>query len=362
MNIDKTVTMTIEKIKELTGGRLIMPEDRQAKKSSSPASVSVSAINAIAPLETAKEGEITFAVSIKLKEMVDKTMASAIILPEKWPYEIKIPAVLVADPYLAFAKIASWFYKKRIYKKKMGIMPGAVIGSDCKISKTAFIGDNAVIGDRVIIGDKVIIHPNTVVMDGCSIDKGAIIYPNVTLYPNTVIGKDCIIHAGAVIGSDGFGYAYCPEDGFIKIPQTGRVIIEDNCEIGANTTIDRATFDETVIKTGTKMDNLVQIAHNCKVGAHSVIVAQVGIAGSTKIGDGCMIGGQAGIVGHLSIGNRVKIGAQAGVAQDIEDNAIVSGSPAIPHRLWLRTSALIKRLPEMFKDIEKIKRLLKMED
>nr|WP_279614872.1 UDP-3-O-(3-hydroxymyristoyl)glucosamine N-acyltransferase [Dissulfuribacter thermophilus] len=334
--------LTLKEISELVDGRLAGPEDLK--------------IRAIAPLDQAGPGEISFAVGTRLKDKVLETRASALILPQNWSMESPVPSVFVKDPYLAFAKVLNFFISKPFLAK--GVMEGARIGQDASIEKEVTIYPGAYIGDRVKIGKRVTIYPGVFIGDDCEIGDDSTIYANVTLYSKTVIGRRCIIHAGAVIGSDGFGFA---QDGlsFVKIPQVGRVVIEDDCEIGANTTIDRATFGETRISKGTKIDNLVQIAHNCNIGENTIIVSQVGIAGSTSIGKNCMLGGQVGVVGHIKIGDRVKIGAQSGVAQSIPDDSIVSGSPAVPHRVWLKVSSLVKRLPELFKEVSSLKKAVR---
>ncbi len=332
---------TLREIAHMVDGELVGPPDGTVK--------------GIAPLDSATEELLSFAVSKRLKEAVDKTKAACLLLPTGWPFELKRPAILVKDPYLAFAKVLSAFTERPFVAK--GVMDGAYVGEGVSLPQRVTIYPGAFVGDGAVIGEEVVIYPGAYLGEGVVVGDGTIIYPNVTIYAGCSIGRRCILHAGAVVGSDGFGFAQDGET-FYKIPQVGRVVIEDDCEIGANTTIDRATLGETRIKRGTKIDNLVQIAHNCEIGPNSVLVSQVGIAGSTRVGANCMLGGQVGVVGHIKIGDRVKIGAQSGVAQDVPDDSVVSGSPAIPHREWLRISALIKRLPELFDDIRRLKKTL----
>ncbi len=336
---------TLKDIARMVDGELIGPPDVVVK--------------GIAPLDSASEELLSFAVSKRLKKAVEKSRAACFLLPKGWPFELKRPAILVEDPYLAFAKVLNAFVERPFVAK--GVMDGVYLGEDVSLPEKVTIYPGAYIGDRVKIDEEVAIFPGVYVGEGASIGAGTVIYPNVTIYPGCIIGRRCILHAGAVVGSDGFGFA---QDGksFYKIPQMGRVVIEDECEIGANTTIDRATLGETRIKKGTKIDNLVQIAHNCEIGPNTIIVSQVGIAGSTKVGGNCMLGGQVGVVGHIEIGDRVKIGAKSGVAQDVPDDAVVSGAPAIPHREWLRITALIKRLPELFDELKRLKSSLESRD
>ncbi|MEZ0328251.1 MAG: UDP-3-O-(3-hydroxymyristoyl)glucosamine N-acyltransferase [Dissulfuribacterales bacterium] len=331
---------TLGKIAEFLNGELKGPADLP--------------ITGIQALNQAGPSQISFAVNASYKEAVEASGAGALILPEAWPHPLQKPAVLVKDAHLAYALLASAFDAAEFRAK--GIAEYVTIGTNCNISKQVSILPHVHIGNDVIIRDRVTIHPFTYIGDGVSIDEGTTIYSNVTLYAGTIIGKNVIIHAGAVIGSDGFGYAPGPS-GHIKIPQKGIVIIEDQVEIGANTTIDRATFGETRIGYGTKIDNLVQIGHNVQIGPHCILVAQIGIAGSAKIGTGVMIGGQAGIADHIELGDGVRVAAQSGVAKDVPAKEIVSGSPAMPHRLWLRVSGILKKLPEMDAALRNLQKL-----
>ncbi|MGB9713013.1 MAG: UDP-3-O-(3-hydroxymyristoyl)glucosamine N-acyltransferase [Dissulfurimicrobium sp.] len=309
-------------------------------------------IRGIRSLDLAGPDEISFAVGTYLEEDVRRSSAGALILPEKWPLSIDRPAVLVRDPYLACAIVASLFNKKEF--EATGINADARIGTGCSISDNISIHAHAYIGDRVVIGPYVTIYPGVYIGDDAAIGEGCVIYPNVVIYKGCRIGKRVTIHAGAVIGSDGFGYARRGDES-VKIPQIGIVVIEDDVEIGANVTIDRATFGETRIGRGTKIDNLVQIGHNVTIGPGAVIVAQVGIAGSARLGSGVMLGGHAGILGHIELGDGVKVGAMSGVAKSVPAGEAVSGIPAIPHKQWLRVMNVLKRLPEMEKEIRRLK-------
>ena len=332
---------TLGELAEAVQGRLDGPKDML--------------ITGISSLNSAGSSEITFALNPRLADAVASSGAGALILPEGWPFEEPRPKIFVKDPYLAYARVAGLFAEKAFEAK--GIHPSAVIGQGCKISKQVTIGPGAVIGDRAEIGREVTVHPGAVIGSNVVIGEGSTIFPNVVIYDNCRVGNRVRIHAGAVIGADGFGYAQ-GEEGHVKIPQAGIVVIEDDVEIGANTTIDRATFGETRIGQGSKIDNLVMIAHNVQVGPGSIIVSQVGISGSTKVGARVMLAGQVGIVGHIDIGDGVRIGAKSGVPSSVPAGETVSGIPAMPHRKWLRMTAAMKKLPEMVKDIKAIKRRL----
>lgn len=301
-------------------------------------------VTGIQALNQAGPNEISFAINASYKDAVEASRAGALILPDTWPYPLQKPAVLVKDAHLAYALLASAFNAAEFRAK--GIAEYVTIGNNCNISTEITILPHVHIGNHVTIRDRVTIHPFTCIGDGVTIDEGTTIHANVTIYSSVQIGKDVIIHAGAVIGSDGFGYAPSPS-GHVKIPQKGIVVIEDQVEIGANTTIDRATFGETRIGFDTKIDNLVQIGHNVQIGPHCILVAQVGIAGSAKIGAGVMIGGQAGIAGHIELGDGARVAAQSGVVKAVHPKETVSGSPAMSHRLWLRVSGILKKLPAM---------------
>ncbi len=333
--------MTLKQIAELVGGRLDGPADLELKS--------------VAALDSAGPDQLSFAVGKKYLDAAMRCKAGALLVPEELASELPHPKVVTGNPYAAFAMVANSFIEQA--RRFSGVDPRATVGEGCRISQQVTIHTGVHIGDGVVIGDEVEIHPGTVIGDGVEIGDGCLIYPNVTIYHGCRIGKRVIIHAGAVIGSDGFGYAQ-HNGQHIKIPQTGIVVIEDDVEIGANTVIDRATLGETRIGAGTKIDNLVQIAHNVTVGERAIIVGQVGVAGSASIGRGVMIGGQAGIVGHISIGDGAKIGAQSGVAQDVEPGAIVSGTPATDHRQFLRMATAMKRLPELVREVKALKKAL----
>lgn len=320
---------TLEKLAALVGGEVA--GDRLLE------------ITGIASLEEAREGEITFMAELKNLSRLDKTRASAAIVPLSLPSFSK-PVIRAPNPYLAYAKIQA-FFTPQTYRPR-GIDPRAYLGHDVKIGQDVSIYPFVFIGEGSQIGDRVVLYPGVYVGDSTQIGDESILYPNVVVMNRCLIGKRVIIHPGTVIGSDGFGFA---RDGarYVKIPQVGIVQVDDDVEIGANCAVDRAAMGKTWIKRGVKTDNLVQIGHSVTIGEDTVLVAQVGIAGSTEVGNRASLGGQVGVVGHIKIGDGAMVGAQSGVAQDVPPGQIVSGSPAFPHREWLRTQAVIPKLPEM---------------
>ncbi len=317
-------------------------------------------VSNIATIESAKEGDLTFIANKKYLKYLKKTKATAVIL-DKYVEHSDITQIVTDNPYLAYAKILTFFTKKDIQHKG--------ISKNAEISKNVFIKDRAkvtiypfvFIDEGVSIGENVIIYPHVYIGKDSVIGDNCTIYSNVSIYYNTKIGNNVTIHSGTVIGSDGFGYAK-DGDKYFKIPQIGNVIIEDSVEIGAGCTIDRGALNSTIIKRGTKIDNLVQIAHNVEIGENSAIVAQVGISGSSKIGNNVVLAGQVGVAGHLKIGNNVMVGAQSGIGKSISDNKIVSGSPAIEHSKWLKWAVVYKDVPEFIKRVKKIEKLLGEKD
>ena len=315
-------------------------------------------ISGVASIEEAEPGEITFIANPKYLSRLSDTRASAVIVSKDIRQAGK-PLLSSGNPYLAFARILS-LYSQKPYQAR-GIDSGAFVSSTAKLGKEISVFPSVYIGDRCSIGDRVTLYPGVCVGEESTIGDDSILHPNVSVYPRTTIGKRVILHAGVVIGSDGFGYA---KDGRknIKVLQVGTVEIEDDVEIGANTTVDRATLGKTLIRRGVKIDNLVQVAHNVVIGEDSIVVAQVGISGSTKLGSHVTVGGQAGFVGHINIGDNVMIGAQSGVMNDIASNQAYTGSPAVPHREFLRIAASYLKLPDMKKALGDIdKRLKKIE-
>jgi UDP-3-O-[3-hydroxymyristoyl] glucosamine N-acyltransferase len=312
-------------------------------------------------LKEAKKDQLTFFANPKYEDHLYNTKASIIILNDS--YELKQPlnAVLirVADAYTAFATLLGK-YQEIVTQQLSGIQQPSYIAKTASYGKNVFVGAFAYISENVKLGSNTKIFPNAYIGDNVIIGDNSIIHPGVKIYQNCIVGSYVTIHAGTVIGSDGFGFAPQSDGSFKKVPQIGNVIIEDNVEIGANAAIDRATIGSTIIKSGSKLDNLIQIAHNVEIGNSTVIAAQAGISGSTKIGNNVMIGGQAGIVGHIQIGDGAKINAQSGVSKTIEAGKIVTGSPAYDYTAALRSQAITRKLPALEKKVKELEALVKL--
>lgn len=312
-------------------------------------------IRGAAPFHDAATDDITFADSARILKRIHETRAGAVIVPREFEVRANASLVQTDNPRLAFARIMPLFFPLSV--PAPGIASTAVIGPHARIGEEVSIGPRAVIGDNGRIGDRGRIHPGVVIGDGVDIGEDVEIYPNVTIYKDCRIGSRVIIHSGTVIGSDGYGFV-ADGDRHVKIPQVGIVVIGDDVEIGACNTIDRATFGKTWIQRGVKTDNHVHIGHNVTVGENTLIVAQVGIAGSASIGGNVILAGQAGISGHIVIGDRAIVGPQAGVIRSLPDGAVVSGTPEMPHPLWLRVQQIIPRLPELKKRIADLEKRL----
>ncbi len=312
-------------------------------------------ITGVAPFELAGDSDITLAATPKFLKKIEDTKAGVIIVPEDFKGKEGMNTIGVKNPPVAFAKVIEIFNPPSPVERF--ISPSAITGENFKCGHIVSIAHMVSIGNNVSIGERVRIHPGVIIEDHVRIGDDVEIFPNVTIRAGTRIGSRVIINSGTVIGSDGFGFA---PDGikYCKIPHTGIVQIDDDVEIGALNAIDRATFGKTWIKKGVKTDNLVHIAHNVTIGENSIIVAQVGISGSTQLGKHVVLAGQAGISGHLKIGDNVTVGPQAGVGKSIPDGEIVSGSPEIPHRLWLRVQRTIPQLPDLKKRIAKLEKKL----
>lgn len=311
-------------------------------------------ITGVSGIHEAQAGDVTFISSNKYLQDLLECKASCVLV--KNPISnVDITQLKVSNPHLAFAKLLEHFYTKP--KEPVGISKDAIVsdvarvGNDVSIFPFSYISDGASIGDRTIIYPYVFIGENTVIGEKC------IVYPNVTIRENVEIGSRVVIHSGSVIGSDGFGYVF-DEGSYYKIPQVGGVIVGDDVEIGSNVSIDRATTGNTIIGQGTKIDNLVQIAHNVKIGNNSIIIAQVGIGGSTEIGDFVTLAGQVGVPDHVKIESKTMIGAQSGVIGHLKKGAY-SGSPAIPHRDWLKAQAIFAKLPELNRKIKELEEKIK---
>ena len=304
-------------------------------------------VSNVSKIEDGKPGTLAFLANPKYERYIYETKASIVLVnadftPEQ---EVKVTLIRVEDPYQAFASLLDLYEQAKMMKS--GIEQPSFIDGSATVGTDVYFGAFAYLGQNSAIGDNVQIYPQAYVGSNVTIGDNTIIYAGVKIYDGSVIGNNCIIHAGAVIGSDGFGFAPKPDGSYKKILQVGNVIIEDDVEIGANTTIDCSTMGSTIIRKGAKLDNLIQIAHNCEIGENTVMAALVGIAGSTKIGKNCMFGGQVGIAGHLTIGDNVKIGAMAGVSNNIKSDRTVLGAPAMDHDKALKTYVVYRRLPQM---------------
>ena len=310
-------------------------------------------IRSVSSLEKAKEGDLVFLAHPKYRGLLEKTKASAAIIPQDEKYE-RIPVLKSENPHLSFIRAVGLFYKP--YRLQPGIHPTALVSPSAKMGKDVAIGAFAYVGDEVEIGEKTVIFPFTAIYPRVKIGKETIIHSHVSIREEIHIGDRVIIHNGVVIGSDGFGFIQGKDRSHIKIPQTGTVIIEDDVEVGANTTIDRASLGETIIRKGTKIDNLVQIAHNVEIGPNSILAAQVGIAGSSKIGKNVILGGQVGVSDHVRIEDNVIAAAQSGVTKDIPADSIIAGSPHLDINIWRKSRALLPQLYDLVKDIKKLKK------
>ncbi len=310
-------------------------------------------VTGISGIKEAQAGDITFVANKKYFPLLELTKASAILTPRDTVISRK-SIIRTDNPSLAFAKLASLVLADNASPLK-GIHKTSVIASSAKIGKNVAVGPYTVIEEKAVIGDNTVIHSGCFIGHHTVIGKKCLIYPNTTVRERITVGSGVIIHSGTVIGSDGFGFVNI--DGIHeKIPQLGTVVVEDNVEIGANVTIDRARFDKTLIGCGTKIDNLVQIAHNVTIGENCIIVAQVGISGSVTIEKNATLAGQAGLAGHLTIGEGAVVAAQAGVTKSVAPFSFVSGYPAKPHRIAKRVNACLQRLPEYVKTIQDLKK------
>jgi UDP-3-O-[3-hydroxymyristoyl] glucosamine N-acyltransferase len=317
-------------------------------------------VDSFGKIEEAKAGQLSFLANPKYEEYFYTTQASVIIINESFQPKQKSSATLikVKDAYSSFAILLNT-YQEMMQKQLSGIQQPSYIAASATVGEGVFIGAFAYLSNQVTVGKHSKIYPNVFVGDQVQIGENCTIHPGVKIYHHCKIGNNVIIHAGTIIGSDGFGFAPQADGTFIKVPQIGNVVIEDHVEIGANTTIDRATIGSTIIRKGAKLDNLIQIAHNVEVGSSSVIAAQTGVSGSTKIGKGVMIGGQAGIVGHINIGDGAKINAQSGVSKTVAPGKAVTGTPAADFSQALRAQAYLKKLPELERRIQELEALIK---
>lgn len=316
-------------------------------------------LKGFAPADRAQAGDLTFAENEEFFAKADQTSASAIIIGGNLTSSTGKVLIRVSNARVAFAKALALFFPEP--PLAAGIHPSAVIARTAQVDPGAHIGPHCVVGERAQIGGGTILHAGNYVGDDCKVGIACVLFPNAVLYPRTELGARVRIHAGAVVGSDGYGYV---QDGGIhrKVPQIGNVIVGDDVEIGANVTIDRGALGPTVIGKGTKIDNLVQIAHNVRIGEHCLVIAQAGIAGSSKLGNYVILAGQAGIAGHLQIGDKVTIAAQSGVMHNIPDGQTVLGSPALPDKQTKRQMLALQKLPELLRRVSQLEKKLGVQE
>ena len=316
-------------------------------------------VNNVSKIEDGKPGTLTFLANPKYTHYIYNTKASIVLVNKDFIPENEISATLIKvdNAYACIAMLLNLVEQSR--PKKTGLEMNAFIHESVKLPKDYYIGAFSYISQNVTLGNNVAIYPQAYIGDNVKIGDNVTIYPGVKIYHDCIIGNNCTIHAGAVIGADGFGFAPS-NSGFQKISQIGNVILEDNVEIGANATVDRATMGSTIIKKGVKLDNLVQIAHNVEIGENTVIAAQTGVAGSTKVGVNCMFAGQVGIAGHITIGDNVTIGAQSGIPNSVASNQTVMGYPAVPARDFAKNLVMQKRIPGLQDSIKELKKEIEL--
>ena len=314
-------------------------------------------VSDISKIEEGKPGTLSFLANPKYEKYIYDTQSSIVIVNADFQPQKAISATLVRveNAYESFAALLRLYEQSK--PRKSGISKMASVSDSASLGKELYVGDFTVISENASIGDKVQLYPQVYVGDHVKIGEGTILHPGVKIYEGCVIGAQCVIHAGVIIGGDGFGFAPNQDNNYEKVPQVGKVIIEDHVEIGANTTVDRATMGATVLRKGVKLDNLVMIAHNVDVDENTIIAAQSGISGSTKVGKNCMFGGQVGLIGHINIASGVKIAAQSGITKDIkEEGIVIQGSPAFEFGPYQRSYLLFRNLPKLREQISELER------
>lgn len=316
-------------------------------------------VSTFAKIEEGVKGALSFLSNPKYAPYIYGTQSSIVLVNNDFVPERPVQTTLIktANAYESLAKLMALY--ESVKPKKTGVSSMASVAPSATIGQNVYIAPFVYIGERAVIGDNTAIEANTSVGDGATVGSDCILYSNVTIYHGCKVGNRCILHAGSVVGADGFGFAP-GVNGYEKIPQIGIAILEDDVEIGANTCIDRATMGATIIKRGVKLDNMVQVAHNVVVDEHTVMAAQSGIAGSTKVGRWCMVGGQAGISGHIKLGNQVKVGGHSGVTNNVQDGKSMMGYPAFEHTQFARASVIFKKLPEMYREMDVLKKEIEL--
>ena len=314
-------------------------------------------VHTFAKIEEGIPGAISFLSNPKYTSYIYDTQSSIVLVNKDFEPEREVKATLIKvdNAYESLAKLMTLY--EQSHPKRTGIDPLAYVAPTAKIGENVYLAPFACVGDHAEVGDNTELHPHATVGRNAKVGKNCILYTNSNVYHDCIVGDNCILHSGSVIGADGFGFAPTP-NGYDKIPQIGIAILEDDVEIGANTCVDRATMGATIIRKGVKLDNLIQVAHNVEIGSNTVIASQTGIAGSTKVGEWCMFGGQVGIAGHIKIGDKVNLGAQSGVPGNIKSGQSLIGTPPIEMKNFFKSSAVFKKLPEMYMELNNLKKEL----
>jgi UDP-3-O-[3-hydroxymyristoyl] glucosamine N-acyltransferase len=314
------------------------------------------AVHRLAKIEEGKEGSLTFLANPKYTPYIYSTEASITLVNNDFEPEQELSTTLikVEDAYKSFSKLLEYY--NQVKNNKVGVESPVFISDSAAYGKDFYLGAFSYLGNNVQIGDNVKIYPNVYVGDNVQIGDNVTVFAGAKIYSESIIGKSCVIHSGAIIGADGFGFTPNQNGEYSKVPQTGNVILEDHVDVGAGTTIDRATLGSTILRKGVKLDNQIQIAHNVEIGENTAIAAQTGVAGSTKIGKNCLIGGQVGIVGHIIIGDRVKIQAQSGISRNVKDDEVLQGSPALPYSDYNKSYVHFKNLPKLVNKIDDLEK------
>ena len=312
-------------------------------------------VHTFAKIEEGIPGAISFLSNPKYTSYIYDTQSSIVLVNKDFEPEREIKATLIKvdNAYESLAKLMTLY--EQSHPKRTGIDPLAYVAPTAKIGENVYLAPFACVGDHAEVGDNTELHPHATVGRNAKVGKNCILYTNSNVYHDCIVGDNCILHSGSVIGADGFGFAPTP-NGYDKIPQIGIAILEDDVEIGANTCVDRATMGATIIRKGVKLDNLIQVAHNVEIGSNTVIASQTGIAGSTKVGEWCMFGGQVGLAGHIKIGDKVNLGAQSGVPGSIKSGQSLIGTPPIEMKNFFKSSAVFKKLPEMYMELNNLKK------
>jgi UDP-3-O-[3-hydroxymyristoyl] glucosamine N-acyltransferase len=319
-------------------------------------------VSKLAKIEEGEKGTLTFLANPKYTQFIYDTKASITIVNKDFVPENDLETTLikVEDAYKAFSTLLEYY--NQIKMNKSGIEEPCFVSDSATYGENVYLGAFSYLGDNVKMGDNVKIYPNSYIGDNVTIGDNVVIFSGAKIYSECIIGNHCVVNSGAIIGADGFGFAPNEKGEYSKVPQIGNVILEDYVDIGAGTTIDRATLGSTIIRRGVKLDNQIQIAHNVEIGRNTVIAAQTGVAGSTKIGENCQIGGQVGIVGHITIGNNVKIQAQSGIGRNVKDNEVLQGSPALPYGDYNKSYVYFKNFPKIVKDISNLDKKINQND